>query len=74
MALRVSSEVGGLKIDDAPLVHVSGGNSSGTDEFAQPSGGFGVVFIVKVHGWQLAVGSQSPSPGVVVVRVAAMSA
>jgi hypothetical protein len=46
MATVVPSEVGGLNLLDVPLVHVSGRDSSVSDELTEPSGCEGIVLVV----------------------------
>ena len=53
MMLREASKFGGLDIPNVAPVHFSGSNVSGSDEFSEPRGGEGIIFVV--------VGTHSPS-------------
>jgi hypothetical protein len=53
VALGEACEFAGHNVLDGSLVHNSIWDVSALDEFAQPGCGFGIVFIVVVHGLRL---------------------
>jgi hypothetical protein len=62
VVLCIASEIMRRDFGDAAFVHVPGRDFASADEFAQPGGGFRVVFVVVVHKSERAPANHAPEP------------